>query len=175
MNYAEIKNCDIANGPGVRVSLFVSGCTHHCKGCFNECAWDFSYGNHYTQETISSLLDMLKPDYIKGFTFLGGEPFDPKNQPMVLETARQIKQAYPDKSIWAYSGYVFDKDILPQKGRAHVKDVTDELLSYLDVLVDGPFVLEKKNLRLKFRGSENQRLIAMPESLKTGEITLWEA
>ena len=169
VNYATIKNCDIANGPGVRVSLFVSGCTHRCPGCFNEVAWDFSYGEPFTQSTIESILDMLKPDYIQGLTLLGGEPFEPENQGAVVELLRQVKEKYPRKSIWAFSGYLFDRDIL--SGRL---GDTSEYLSYLDVLVDGPFVEAKKNLSLRFRGSENQRLIDVPASLKAGEIILWQ-
>lgn len=172
MNYATIKNCDIANGPGVRVSLFVSGCTHHCKGCFNEVAWDFDYGQPFTQETVDQILDMMKPAYIKGITLLGGEPFEPQNQPALVDLLRQIKAAYPEKSIWAFSGYLFDKDILP--GKLGDPAVTKELVSYLDVLVDGRFVLEKKNLSLRFRGSSNQRIIHVPSSLEKGEIVLWE-
>ena len=169
MNYATIKNCDIANGPGVRVSLFVSGCTHRCPGCFNEVAWDFDYGQPFTQETIDSILAMLKPAYIKGLTLLGGEPFEPNNQGSIVELLRQVKKAYPEKSIWAFSGFLFDRDIL--SGRL---GDTSEYLSYLDVLVDGPFVMAKKNLSLRFRGSENQRLIDVPASLKSGEIVLWD-
>ena len=169
MNYATIKNCDIANGPGVRVSLFVSGCTHRCPGCFNEVAWDFGYGEPFTQETIEQILGLLKPDYIQGLTLLGGEPFEPQNQGPVVELLRQVKKHYPDKSIWAFSGYLFEKDIL--SGRL---GDTAEYLSYLDVLVDGPFVEAKKNLSLRFRGSENQRLIDVPASLKNGETVLWQ-
>lgn len=172
MNYAEIKNCDIANGPGVRISLFVSGCTHHCKGCFNEVAWDFNYGSPFTQETIDKILEMMKPEYIKGLTLLGGEPFEPQNQQPIVELLRQIKQKMPDKSIWAFSGYLFDRDIL--SGRLGDWDVTREYLSYLDVLVDGPFVEEKKNLSLRFRGSENQRIIDVPASLAQNKIVLWQ-
>ena len=168
MNYAEIKNCDIANGPGVRVSLFVSGCTHHCPGCFNEVAWDFRYGKPFNQETIDLILGMLRPSYIRGLTLLGGEPFEPENQSAVVELMRQIKGEMPNKSIWAYSGYLFDRDIL--SGRL---GDTREYLSYLDVLVDGPFVQEKKNLSLRFRGSENQRIIDVPATLSRGEIVLW--
>ena len=168
MNYATIKNCDIANGPGVRVSLFVSGCTQRCPGCFNEIAWDFEYGAPFTQETIDSIIEMLKPAHIKGLTLLGGEPFEPQNQPAIVDLLRQIKAVYPDKSIWAFSGYLFDRDIL--SGRL---GDTSEYLSYLDVLVDGPFVEAKKNLSLRFRGSENQRLIDVPASLSAGEVVLW--
>ena len=169
MNYATIKNCDIANGPGVRVSLFVSGCTHRCPGCFNEVAWDFAYGEPFTQQTVDYILNLLKPDYVQGLTLLGGEPFEPENQGAVVDLLRQVKKAYPHKSIWAFSGYLFEKDIL--SGRL---GDTAEYLSYLDVLVDGPFVESKKNLSLRFRGSENQRLIDVPASLARGETVLWQ-
>ena len=172
MNYAAIKNCDIANGPGVRVSLFVSGCTHRCKGCFNEVAWDFNYGQPFTQQTIDALLTMLAPPHVKGITILGGEPFEPENQPAVLELLRQIKKKYPEKSIWVFSGYLFDRDIL--SGRLGNPEITEEYLSYIDVLVDGPFILEKKDLSLRFRGSSNQRIINVPASLSQGQIVLWE-
>ncbi len=169
MNYATIKNCDIANGPGVRVSLFVSGCTHRCPGCFNEVAWDFGYGEPFTEETIEIILNMLRPAYIQGLTLLGGEPFEPQNQGAVVALLRRIKQELPEKSIWAFSGYLFDRDIL--SGRL---GDTSEYLSYLDVLVDGPFVEAKKNLSLRFRGSENQRLIDVKASLASNSIVLWE-
>ena len=169
MNYATIKNCDIANGPGVRVSLFVSGCTHRCPGCFNEVAWDFNYGKPFTAQTEELLLNMLKPDYVQGLTLLGGEPFEPQNQGAIVAFLRKVKEKYPNKSIWAFSGYLFDRDIL--SGRL---GDTSEYLSYLDVLVDGPFVEAKKNLNLRFRGSENQRLIDVPASLRSGEIVLWQ-
>ena len=172
MNYATIKNCDIANGPGVRVSLFVSGCRHHCKNCFNQVAWDFGYGEPFTQETIDQIIGMLKPAYIKGITLLGGEPFEPENQPALVELLKQIRAQLPEKSIWAFSGYLFDKDILA--GRLGDPAVTREFISMLDVLVDGPFVEEKKNLMLRFRGSSNQRIIHVPSSLEKGEIVLWE-
>ena len=169
MNYATIKNCDIANGPGVRVSLFVSGCTHRCPGCFNEVAWDFDYGTPFTEETVESILAMLRPAHIRGLTLLGGEPFEPQNQEAIVGLLRRVKQELPDKSIWAFSGYLFDKDIL--SGRL---GDTSEYLSYLDVLVDGPFVEAKKNLSLRFRGSENQRLIDVKQSLAAGEVILWQ-
>ena len=172
MNYAEIKNCDIANGPGVRISLFVSGCTHHCPGCFNQVAWDFDYGQPFSQQTIDLILEMLKPGYIKGLTLLGGEPFEPENQGAIVELLRQIKEKYPEKSIWAFSGYLFDRDIL--SGRLGNWEITKEYLSYLDVLVDGPFVEAKKNLSLRFRGSENQRIIDVPASLAANRIVLWQ-
>ena len=172
MHYAAIKNCDIANGPGVRVSLFVSGCTHRCPGCFNEVAWDFAYGEVFTQETIDSILKMLKPAHIKGLTLLGGEPFEPENQSAIVDLLRQVKTAYPDKSVWAFSGYLFDRDIL--SGRLGPLDITREFLGYLDVLVDGPFVMAKKDLSLRFRGSSNQRLIDVPASIKENKVILWE-
>ena len=172
MNYATIKNHDIANGPGVRVSLFVSGCTHRCPGCFNEIAWDFDYGTPFTQDTIDMILQMLAPEHIKGLTLLGGEPFEPQNQPAIVELLRQVKGKYPEKSVWAYSGYLFDRDILAQ--RLGPGEITMEFVRYLDVLVDGPFIQSRKNLTLRFRGSDNQRLIDVPQSLKTGEIVLWQ-
>ena len=169
MNYATIKNCDIANGPGVRVSLFVSGCTHRCPGCFNEVAWDFDYGQPFSEETIESILEMLRPSYIKGLTLLGGEPFEPQNQEAVVTLLRRIRKELPEKSIWAFSGYLFEKDML--SGR--IGDLS-EYLGYLDVLVDGPFVQAKKNLSLRFRGSENQRIIDVKASLAAGETILWD-
>ena len=172
MNYAEIKNCDIANGPGVRVSLFVSGCTHHCPGCFNEVAWDFGYGRPFTQETVDVILKMLEPSYIRGLTLLGGEPFEPQNQGPIVELLRQIKEKMPEKSIWAFSGYLLDRDIL--SGRLGDWDITREYLSYLDVLVDGRFIEARKNLSLRFRGSDNQRIIDIPATLASGDIVLWQ-
>ena len=159
MNYANIKKYDIADGPGVRVSLFVSGCRHHCKGCFNSEAWDFEYGRPYTAETEAEILEALKPGYIAGLTLLGGEPFEPENQVGLVTLLRKVRETYPEKSIWSYTGYVYDKDLVPG-GRAYT-DVTDEMLSYLDVLVDGPFVEELKDITLQFRGSSNQRIIKM--------------
>lgn len=171
MNYATIKTHDTANGPGVRVSLFVSGCTHYCKGCFNEVAWDFNYGEPFTEDTINAILEYLKPDYIRGLTLLGGEPFHPKNQPEIVKLLRRVKAVYPEKTIWAFTGYLLDKDLL--SGKLGLQDVTNEYLSYIDVLVDGPFIEEKKNLMLVFRGSENQRLIDVRKTLKSGNIVLW--
>lgn len=172
MNYAVIKNCDIANGPGVRVSLFVSGCTHRCKGCFNEVAWDFDYGQPFTQQTVDQILVMLAPDYIKGLTLLGGEPFEPQNQPAIVDLLRQVKAVFPQKTVWAFSGYLFDRDILP--GKLGDPALTREYLSYLDVLVDGPFVENQKDMTLRFRGSSNQRVIDVPASLASGQIVLWQ-
>ena len=172
MHYAELKTCDIANGPGVRVSLFVSGCTHRCEGCFNAVAWDFDYGEPFDRAAEDRVLAALAPGYIRGITFLGGEPFEPQNQPALLALARRIRRELPGKSIWAFSGYLFDCDIL--SGRLGPWEITQELLSYIDVLVDGPFVLALKNLNLRFRGSSNQRLIDVPASLKTGSVVLWD-
>ena len=171
MYYATIKNCDIANGPGVRVSLFVSGCTHHCPGCFNEVAWDFHYGEPFTQQTIDTILEMLAPAYIRGLTLLGGEPFEPENQEPVVELLRQMKARYPEKTIWAFSGYTYEQIT---SGTLGDWAVTKEYLGYLDVLVDGPFIEAKKNLSLRFRGSENQRQIDMPATLAAGHIVLWQ-
>lgn len=172
MNYATIKNNDIANGPGIRVSLFVSGCTHRCPGCFNAEAWDFAYGAPFTEQTTEDILTMLKPVHIKGLTLLGGEPFEPQNQPELVKLLRKVKTVYPDKTIWAFSGYLFDRDILA--GRLGPWEITNEFLRYLDVLVDGPYIQTKKDLTLRFRGSSNQRLIDVPASLKSNKIVLWE-
>lgn len=172
MNYATIKSRDIANGPGVRVSLFVSGCTHRCPGCFNREAWDFDFGQPFDQTVIDRILEDLSPSFVKGLTLLGGEPFDPKNQASVLELLRQVRAKYPEKSIWAFTGYLFDRDLLP--GRLGDPAVTRAYLEHLDVLVDGPFIESRKNLSLRFRGSDNQRLIDVPKSLKTGSVVLWE-
>jgi anaerobic ribonucleoside-triphosphate reductase activating protein len=171
MNFATIKKRDIANGPGVRVSLFVSGCTHRCEGCFNEVAWDFSYGEPFTEAVESELLEALSPDFIAGITLLGGEPFEPENQRALLPFLKRVREAYPQKNIWCYSGYTLDQ--LQGESRARC-EVTDEMLSLLDVLVDGRFVLAKKNIRLRFRGSENQRLIDMNKTREAGEIVLWD-
>lgn len=168
MNYAAIKNCDIANGPGVRVSLFVSGCRHHCKDCFNPETWDFACGEPFDEAVMDKLLALLAPGYIRGITYLGGEPFEPENQPGLLELSRRIKAAYPEKSIWSFTGYVYGQN-LPQ-----LPGVTDALLAGLDVLVDGPFIAARKNLGLRFRGSDNQRLIDLPKTLKTGAVVLWD-
>ena len=172
MNYANIKNCDVANGPGVRVSLFVSGCTHHCKNCFNQEAWDFNYGQVFDQSVIDHILELMKPSYIKGITYLGGEPLDPRNQPGLLELSRQIKAIYPQKSIWCFSGYIWETQIRAKK--LGPWEITEELLSYCDVLVDGPFIEELKNLGLRFRGSENQRLIDLPKTMASGSVILWD-
>lgn len=166
MNYAAIKQADVANGPGVRVTLFVSGCTHHCKGCFNSEAWDFDYGDEFTQETQEEILRLLQPNYITGLTLLGGEPMEPVNQEGLLPLIRKVRERLPQKSIWCFTGYDFERDILGKMFPS--LDVTRELVSLFDVMVDGPFIEEKKNLRLKFRGSENQRILDVKRSLKAG-------
>lgn len=223
MNYATIKKTDVANGPGIRVSLFVSGCTHHCRGCFNSETWDFGYGQPYTAETEEEILQALSPDYIRGLSLLGGEPMEPANRGTVLSLVQKVRQRYPGKDIWCYTGYDYEKDLLQwmareKPDRNHEREAsaliggtqkgpictaTDEksagachedgganrqggekggegcveeaatgqiaqLLSLIDVLVDGEFVEERKNLRLAFRGSENQRLIDVKESLRQG-------
>ena len=171
MNYALIKPRDIANGPGVRVSLFVSGCRRHCKNCFNPETWSFSYGKEFTQETIDEILRLLEPDYIRGLTVLGGEPFEPENQPAVLELTRQVKARFPQKEIWAFTGNRFDDDLLAKK--CGPWDVTEALLGTIDVLVDGAFVEELKDMGLRFRGSSNQRILDVPRSLAAGQAVLW--
>ena len=161
MNYAKIKKYDIADGPGVRVSLFVSGCRHHCKGCFNAETWDFNYGQPYTAETEAEIIDALKSSYIAGFTLLGGEPFEPENQVEMVKLLKKIRETYPEKSIWCYTGYLYDVDLIPS-GKVFT-EVTQEMLSYIDTLVDGEFIEEEKDLSLKFRGSRNQRIIHLHE------------
>lgn len=161
MNYANIKKYDIADGPGVRVSLFVSGCRHHCKGCFNAETWDFNYGQPYTAETEAEIIDALKSSYIAGFTLLGGEPFEPENQVEMVKLLKKIRETYPEKSIWCYTGYLYDVDLIP--GGKVFTEVTQEMLSYIDTLVDGEFIEEEKDLSLKFRGSRNQRIIHLHE------------
>ena len=165
MNYGEIKKHDIANGRGIRVSLFVSGCRHHCKGCFNPETWDFCYGKEFTSETESEIFQALNPDYIEGLSLLGGEPFEPENQPVLLELLKKVKKHFPQKTIWCYSGYTFEElsGLVPSSA---FTPITKELLSLVDILVDGKFVLEKKNISLKFRGSENQRILDVKKSLE---------
>ena len=171
MYYATIKKNDVANGPGVRVSLFVSGCTHHCKNCFNQEAWDFKYGNSYTEEVEEEILDALDRDYIEGLSLLGGEPFELANQEGIVSLVKKAKERFPEKSIWAYSGYLFDTYLLPLSRK---NETTRTLLENIDVLVDGKFEEELKNPRLIFRGSSNQRIIDVKESLKAGKVIIHE-
>ena len=170
MNYATIKPVDIANGPGVRVSLFVSGCTHHCKDCFNAEAWDFGFGKPFTEETIEELLKALDHDYIEGLTLLGGEPLEPSNQEGLLPFIRRVREELPEKTIWCFSGYEWEKDILGRMLPS--SQVSRQLIPMFDVLVDGRFVAEKKNLSLKFRGSENQRILDVKKSLEA-QAAVW--
>ena len=170
MNYGEIKNYDIANGEGVRVSLFVSGCTHHCKNCFNPETWSFEYGKPFTKETEDYIIECLSPDYIDGLSLLGGEPFEPQNQEALLPFLRKVKNELPNKNIWCYTGYLFDSELLGES-RARC-EFTDEMLSLIDVLVDGEFVQALHDISLAFRGSSNQRIIDVQKSLETGEIKL---
>ena len=171
MNYSTIKNCDIANGPGVRVTLFVSGCTHHCEGCFNEETWDFQYGEPFTEENVDRILSMLAPDYIAGLTLLGGEPLEPVNRQALLPLVRAVKERYPGKNIWCYTGYLFEQDVLGKFCEQWPE--MKEFLSYIDVLVDGKFILAEKDISLRFRGSRNQRIIQVQESMEKGETVLW--
>lgn len=168
MFYGEIKKCDIANGSGVRVSLFVSGCRNHCPGCFQPETWDFAYGRPFTKETESEIFQALRPSYIQGLTVLGGEPFEPENQKELLPLLKKIREQLPNKDIWMFTGYVLDQDLL-DGGRKHTEQ-TDEILSMIDVLIDGPFVEELKDITLQFRGSSNQRLIDVPASLKAHQV-----
>ena len=172
MYYGQIKNCDIANGEGVRVTLFVSGCTNHCEGCFQPETWDFCYGKPFTAETENEILAMLAPPYISGLTLLGGEPFEPENQRALLPFVERVRRTYPEKTVWAFSGFTIEE--LLQDGSHPRCEVTDKLLSLLDVLVDGRFVLAKKNISLRFRGSENQRLLDMPKTLRENKPMLWD-
>lgn len=194
MNYGMIKKMDVADGPGIRVSLFVSGCSHHCKDCFNQETWDFQYGSHFTEDTVNELLEAMKPDYIEGLTLLGGEPMEPTNRMVLLSLVQKVKQQYPEKSIWCYSGYLCE-DLLCWAGitDVQVKKTGDtntygqkyqasspasdhaelrELLMGIDVLVDGEFMADYRNLMLKFRGSENQRLIYLKRTLEEKTIVL---
>ena len=172
MNYGEIKDCDIANGVGVRVTLFVSGCTNRCPGCFQPQTWDFNYGEPFTAETEEKLLAMLAPGYINGLTLLGGDPFEPENQRALVPFLRRVREAYPHKTVWAFTGFVYE-DLL-REGSHPRCEATDELLSMTDVLVDGPFIQAQKDISLRFRGSRNQRLIDMNKTRAAGQIVLWD-
>ncbi len=172
MYYGEIKDCDIANGPGVRISLFVSGCTNHCENCFQPQTWDFCYGQPFTKETEDKIISMLAPSYIKGLTLLGGEPFEPKNQVELLPFVKRVREVYPNKTVWAFSGFTYEE--LCDEAAYPNCDVTKELLSNIDVLVDGRYVERLRNISLRFRGSENQRIIDLAETRRTGKVVLWD-
>ncbi|MGN1002059.1 MAG: anaerobic ribonucleoside-triphosphate reductase activating protein [Oscillospiraceae bacterium] len=172
MYYGNIKYYDIADGPGVRTTLFVSGCTHHCPGCFQPETWAFDYGRPFTAETEAELLTSLAPDYVDGLTLLGGEPMEPDNQRALLPFLRRVREAHPGKDVWCYTGYTLERDLLsPSRARC---EVTDQMLSLIDVLVDGEFIQAEKDITLLFRGSRNQRLIDLPATLKSGETVLWQ-
>ncbi|MBQ7040041.1 MAG: anaerobic ribonucleoside-triphosphate reductase activating protein [Clostridia bacterium] len=172
MNYGEIKNNDIANGEGVRVTLFVSGCTNHCDQCFQPQTWDFCYGEPFTSDIEDKILEMLKPMHIQGLTLLGGEPFEPQNQKALLPFVKRVRETFPDKDIWAFSGFTFEE--MNTKGHHANCDETKELLSLIDILVDGKFKIALKDISLKFRGSSNQRIIDVKKTLDTGKITIWD-
>lgn len=173
MHVGEVMTADVANGEGMRVSVFVSGCRNHCKGCFQPQTWDFNYGREYTPEIERFIIDELSKSYYDGITILGGDPMEPENQEPVLRLLRRIKKELPDKNVWAYTGYVYDRDLVPG-GKRFVDGVTRELLESIDILIDGRFVEELKNLMLNFRGSSNQRIIKMKETLETGQVVLSE-
>ena len=173
MHVGEVMTADVANGEGMRVSAFVSGCRNHCKGCFQPQTWDFNYGREYTPEIEQFIIDELSKSYYDGITILGGDPMEPENQEPVLRLLRRIKKELPDKNVWAYTGYVYDRDLVPG-GKRFVDGVTRELLESIDILIDGRFVEELKNLMLNFRGSGNQRIIKMKETLETGKVVLSE-
>ena len=172
MNYGSIKKCDIANGTGVRVSLFVSGCTHHCKGCFNEETWSFDYGEPFTKEVEERILKALEPSYISGLTLLGGEPLEYVNQQVLAPFLKRVRETYPQKTIWCYTGYLYEKDILNRMVKKW--QYTRDIIEMIDVLVDGPFIEEEKQIDLRFRGSRNQRIIDVKKSLIEGKTILWE-
>lgn len=172
MYYGQIKNCDIANGEGVRVTLFVSGCTNRCEGCFQPQTWDFCYGQEFTEKTEEQILKMLEPSYINGLTLLGGEPFEPENQRALLPFVKRVKDMYPNKTIWAFTGFTLEQ-LLTKEPHPRC-EATDGLLNLIDILVDGRFEKDQKNLMLKFRGSENQRILNLPETLKCGTPVLWD-
>lgn len=172
MNYGQVFDCDVGNGPGIRVSLFVSGCTHHCEGCFNECTWSFNYGNPFTQEVEDRIITMLSPGYVQGLTLLGGEPMEIVNQKGLLPLLRRLHESMPEKNIWCYSGYTFEELTGQKPSRCYDPTTTPEMLSYIDVLVDGEFVIAKKDVRLKFRGSSNQRILDLKASL-TQQAPVW--
>ncbi|MCI9469172.1 MAG: anaerobic ribonucleoside-triphosphate reductase activating protein [Oscillospiraceae bacterium] len=173
MNYCALRTCDVANGPGMRVTLFVSGCTNHCPGCFQPETWDFDYGQPFTAETQAHILDLLAPEYISGLTLLGGDPFEPSNQRALLPLLQAVKAQYPRKTVWAFTGFLLDEEL--QHDGSHPRcEVTDEMLTYIDILVDGRFIEAQKDVRLKFKGSANQRTIDVPKTLAQGKVVLAE-
>lgn len=174
MKYAKIKKCDVANGPGVRVSLFVSGCNHHCKNCFNREAWDFNYGQEFTENEQNEIIEDLKPEYITGLSLLGGEPFEKINQEGLVPLIKKVKQTYPDKKIWCYTGFTFDSQILGEMIEKENRESTKEMLNNIDYIVDGRFVEELKDPKLRFRGSSNQRIIDVKKSLEQNDIVIWD-
>ena len=173
MHYGELKKCDIANGTGVRVTLFVSGCTNHCPDCFQPQTWDFDYGRAFTDETKAEIFAELDKPFVNGLTVLGGEPFEPRNQRELLPLLREVREKYPDKTIWCFTGFRLEDELL-RSGSYPRCEVTDALLACIDVLVDGRFVKELKDISLQFRGSRNQRVIDMERTREAGEITIWE-
>lgn len=168
MNYADIKKIDVANGEGVRVSVFVSGCNHHCKGCFNQCAWDFNYGKKFSEKEEQQIIDYMNHDYISGLSLLGGEPLEPRNQEGLLPLVKKVKEKFPNKDIWCYTGFDFEKDVVEKMAKNN--ETTRELLKYIDIIVDGKFEEDKKDLKLQFRGSSNQKIVDVKKSLQTGQI-----
>lgn len=168
MNYADIKKIDVANGEGVRVSVFVSGCNHHCKGCFNQCAWDFNYGKEFSEKEEQQIIDYMNHDYISGLSLLGGEPLEPRNQEGLLPLVKKVKEKFPNKNIWCYTGFDFEKDVVGRMAKDN--ETTRELLKYIDVIVDGKFEEDKRDLKLQFRGSSNQKIVDVKKSLQTGQI-----
>lgn len=173
MNYCALRTCDVANGPGMRVTLFVSGCTNHCPGCFQPETWDFDYGQPFTAETQAHILDLLAPEYISGLTLLGGDPFEPSNQRALLPLLQAVNAQYPRKTVWAFTGFLLDDEL--QRDGSHPRcEVTDEMLTYIDILVDGRFIEAQKDVRLKFKGSANQRTIDVPKTLAQGKVVLAE-
>lgn len=170
MHYGNIKKLDIANGDGVRVTLFVSGCRNHCEHCFQPETWDFDYGKPFTEDSVQELLKALEPDYVDGLTLLGGEPFEPENQRELVKLLRRVRKLYPQKDVWCYSGYTLEQ--LSGEGHPHC-EVTQEMLSMIDVLVDGRFVEAMKDISLKFRGSSNQRIIDLKQTKVYKKIVLY--
>ena len=168
MNYADIKKIDVANGEGVRASVFVSGCNHHCKGCFNQCAWDFNYGKEFSEKEEQQIIDYMNHDYISGLSLLGGEPLEPRNQEGLLPLVKKVKEKFPNKNIWCYTGFDFEKDVVGKMAKDN--ETTRELLKYIDVIVDGKFEEDKRDLKLQFRGSSNQKIVDVKKSLQTGQI-----